>query len=104
MRPKEAAHKASYNPASEAPNFCHVLLAKGVTQASSDPRVKNYTALGRRISKEGTAIVNPSRVALSIPCTRPWAHPPPLPLPSLVSFCPASLPLPSRPSFDSPKP
>lgn len=76
MRPREAAYKTSYNPASEAANFCHMLLVKGLTQASSDSRVKNYTApLGGRISKECTTLLNHTSPPPPTPCTRPWFPP-----------------------------
>lgn len=64
MRPGKAACKVSYNPGSEVPNFCHVLLVKEVTQASSDSKVKNYPApLGGRISNGITALLTRSHIA-----------------------------------------
>lgn len=75
VRPREAVCKSSYHPA-PAPNICHVLLAKGLPQASSDSKVIYYTTpLGGRISKECTALLNQLHIVPSTPCTWPKLAP-----------------------------
>lgn len=92
-RPREAACKASYRPASEASNFCHVLLAKGTLRPaqSQGSKLRQHLSAGG-IAKNATASYTYHKPPLSISGTWPRLLPASLAytLSGLLTSLPAS--------------